>query len=239
MKKEKVAVVFIHGFMGRAKQFDSIKQRLSDSGADLYSPVLPGHETSLEEFLKTNGDTWQKGISDTVDSLKHKYDRIILVGHSMGGLIAMREAARDAIKIGRVIAIGFPIKVSVGPQWIKTNMAASRPFKEGEDERVTVARNMGGVKISGIGDYLRTLPNNLQFLKVAKDSRGKLGQLNVALTVINFKKDEIVGKTAKDFVIKTKPETEFYLLENSYHFMFTPEETDFMASIIRREIGNT
>lgn len=235
MEKERTAVVFIHGFMGRAKQFDSIKERLSGCGAELFFPVLAGHEASLEEFLQTNGDAWQKSISNLVDELRKDYDRIILVGHSMGGNIAIREAVRNPEKISRVIAIGFPIKVSVGPQWLKLNMLASRPYREGEDARVTVARAMGGVKIESVGDYLRTLPNNIEFLKLTKNARKMLPQLSAPLTVLNFKKDEIVSKGVRELVMKTLPDTEFYLLENSYHFLFTPEETDLMASVIRRE----
>lgn len=222
--------------MGRPKQFDSLRQRLEDCDAELLSHVLPGHEADLEVFLKTNGDAWQKSVSELVDSLRETHDRIILIGHSMGGNIAVREAVRNPEKISRVIAIGFPIKVSVGPAWIRLNMLASRPAKAGEDARVAAARSMAGVKICGVGDYLRTLPNNIEFLRLTKNARNMLPRLSVPLTVINFKKDEIVSKGVRDFVTKALPETSFYLLENSYHFLFTPEETELMADLIRSEI---
>ena len=237
MANEKTAVVFIHGFMGSFHQFDELCDKLEDCGARLVRPILPGHECGLEEFLQTNGDTWQKHIADTVDELRKDYDRIILVGHSMGGLIATREAVRSPQKISRVIAIGYPIMVTVRPQWLMLNVRASRPARENEDPRITVARNMAGVHFRGIDGYLKTLPNNIEFLKIAKDTRAQLSRLSVPLTVLNFKKDEIVSGKTRKFVMERQPETEFYLFDDSYHFLFSPEDTERMADVIRREIN--
>lgn len=239
MEKERTAVVFVHGFMGKPDQFDSIKERLGGIAAELFCPVLVGHEGSLEAFLETDGDDWQKGFADFMEVIRRDFDKIILVGHSMGGLIAAREAVRNPEKIGEVIAIGFPIKVTLRPIWLRMMTLASKPAKVGEDPRVTVARSMGGVRITSAGEYFSTLPNNIQFLKVARDTRKKLPQLKVPLTVLNFKKDEIVGGGAKAFVMKALPDTRFYMLDNSYHFLFTPEETDLMASLIRKAAEDT
>ena len=237
MENERVAAVFVHGFMGSPKQFVSLKERLADCGADIYCPVLAGHETSFEDFQRSNGEAWQKSLSDAVDGLRDKYDRIILIGHSMGGLLAVREAVRNSAKIDRVIAIGFPITVTVRPSWLQMNMKAAKPAVPGEDPRITAARSMAGVKIDSVGKYFRTLPNNMQFLHVAADSRKQLPKLKTPLTVINFKKDEIVGGNAKKFVMKILPNTKFYLLDNSYHFYFTPEETELMVSVIKDAVG--
>lgn len=236
MEKERKAVVFVHGFMGSPKQFISLKGRLVDCGADIFCPVLAGHEASFEDFRHSGGEAWQKSLSDAVDELRSKYDRIILIGHSMGGLLAVREAIRDPEKIDRVIAIGFPITVTVRPSWLQMNMKAAKPAVQGEDPRITAARSMAGVKIEGAGQYFRTLPNNMQFLHVASDTRKQLPRLKTPLTVINFKRDEIVGGNAKKLVMKILPNTKFYLLDNSYHFYFTPEETDLMISIIKEAV---
>ena len=230
---EKTAVLFVHGFMGSHRQFGELSQLLKDCGADMYFYVLPGHETSLEDFKKTNADSWQSGVNSKLRELSAGYDRVLLVGHSMGGLLAVRAAIAVPEKVIGVAALGFPIKVSVGPDWLKLNMQASNPAKPGEDPRITAARSMAGVTIKTTGQYFSTLPQNMQFMKTTKLARRDIHLLKKPLTVINFEKDEIVSKDTPRFVLSQKPDAKIVMLSDSYHFYFAKEDLNTMADEIK------
>ncbi|NLV85645.1 MAG: alpha/beta hydrolase, partial [Clostridiales bacterium] len=236
--ENKTAIILIHGYMGSPRQFDGIRKELGDFEGDIYCLTLPGHEKDASEFIKTDRFQWQQYTEDFIDGLRGEYERLILVGHSMGGLIAVQAAINKAEKIVGVIAIGFPIKVTVRRAWIKNGLLASRPCRENESELVKAARSMSGVKMSRPTDYVRTLPCSSQFLRLARLSRKELSRLSVPLTVINFENDEIVSKGTKLFVEKSLPSAKILMLHGSYHFLFTADEVGLMANEIKAMAGS-
>lgn len=227
------AILFVHGFIGSCRQFTALAELLSDCNADMFFHVLPGHEATIEDFKKTNADIWQSSVDERLKKLSESYDRILVVGHSMGGLLAVRAAIAAPEKVCGIAAIGFPIKVSVGYDWLKLNMDASRPAHYGEDPRVTAARSMAGVAILNVGQYLSTLPQNMEFLKTTRLARRDLHKLTAPLKVINFERDEIVASSVPDFVRAKKPDAKIVMLPESYHFYFTANELVRMADEIR------
>ena len=230
---EKTAILFVHGFMGCSRQFLPLQDALEGCKADMKLHVLPGHEATLKEFHKTNAEVWQQSVNAAVRDLAREYDRILLVGHSMGGLLAVRAAIAEPEKVCGVAAIGFPIKINLKWQWLSLNLDAARPAKEGEDPRVTAARTMAGVSLNNVGQYLSTLPQNMQFLKTTRLARKDIHFLKAPLTVLNFKKDEIVAPSVTDFVHSQLPDAKVILLPNSYHFLFTDDDLLAMANEIK------
>lgn len=231
---EKTAILFVHGFMGCSRQFLSLQNALEGCEADMKLHVLPGHEATLEEFHKTDAEVWQQSVNAAVRDLAREYDRILLVGHSMGGLLAVRAAIAEPEKVCGIVAIGFPIKINLKWQWLTLNLNAARPAKEGEDPRVTVARTMGGVTMNTVGQYFSTLPQNMQFLKMTRLARKDIHLLKAPLTVLNFKKDEIVAPSVPDFVHSQLSDAKVVVMPNSYHFLFSDDELLVMANEIKK-----
>jgi len=236
MNDKKTAVLFIHGFLCSARFFDQIKAELADTEADLVSISLAGHDASYEDFRSNCWRDWQESADLKLRELSDTYDRVLLVGHSMGGLIALRAAVAMPEKVIGVVGIGFPIKISLGPRWIKLNAAATKPKVPGEDPRVTAAREFAGVPIRSVGDYFKTLPQNIGFLKTAGAARREISQLRAPLTVINFERDEIVAPSVPRFVKDRLPGAEIAMLPKSYHFLFAEDERRRIAGIIREYI---
>ncbi len=228
-------IVFIHGFMGRSRQFEEIVSSLEGCGADLKLCVLDGHEKkTFQEFRQSSAKTWQSGADKFIDKLRADYDEILLVGHSMGGLIAVQSAIACPEKIKGIVAIGFPVKVRLTPAWFKNNILASKPPREGESEYVAAARKLGGVHMDKPSDYFRTMPNNMQFMSMRARTGKGLYKLSVPLSVINMEKDEIVAPGTQKFVAKKLPNADFMLLKESGHFLFRENEVTIMANEIRR-----
>lgn len=231
---ENTAILFVHGFMGSHRQFDSLAKLLKESTADLYFHSLTGHGSTLKEFRSTNAKMWQDSVDERLRELSKEYEKVLVVGHSMGGLIAERAAIAVPDKVCGVVAIGYPIKINLKREWLKLNADASKPAKDGEDPRVTAARAMAGVPIHNVGEYLSTFPQNMQFLKTTRLARRDLHLLKAPLIVINFDKDEIVAASVPEFVMAQKPDAKIIMLPESYHFLFTENELPKMADEIKK-----
>jgi carboxylesterase len=228
----KTAILFIHGFMGSRAQFEGLEARLLNSGADLYTHILPGHESGLREFRGSNAASWQESVSGRLSALVMEYERVIPVGHSMGGLLAVKAAAEHPDKVAGIVTIAFPLAISPGRSWLGLMTEAYKPAKAGEDPRITAARKLAGVPVRGIGESFSTLPQNVEFLKTVSRAKAALPGIKAPLVVLNFRNDEIVSPRVPGMVKRLVPAS-VYILPESYHFLFDEKEEDFMAQKIR------
>lgn len=234
MEKKKSVILFVHGFMGSKRQFYGLREALSGCGVDMLIHVLPGHEASLEEFLGTDAQIWQQSVDEAVIRLSDEYEKILLVGHSMGGLLSVNAAISEPEKVSGIVAIAFPIKIALKPQWVINNLKATRPAKEGEDPRVTAARTMSGVTLENPARYLASVKQSLEFAKVRRASIKSIDSLKTPLTVINFRGDEIVSRRAAGFVKAKLPGARVISLNESYHFLFSDKDIERIAEEIKR-----
>jgi pimeloyl-ACP methyl ester carboxylesterase len=100
---DKAAVLFLHGIMSSAAELHGASQALhAATGAEIVSLDLRGHGASAGTF----GDIdyigqYEEDVADVVAQM-HKSNpkqRLILAGHSMGGGVAMRYAAKGGLPV--------------------------------------------------------------------------------------------------------------------------------------------
>lgn len=92
------AVVALHGFTGYAGELSLPAQRLFEAGLDVYVPRYPGHGTNGEDFLSSNGAQWLEEAERQYQEVALQYAEVSLLGHSMGGVIAVILAQRHQVK---------------------------------------------------------------------------------------------------------------------------------------------
>lgn len=95
-------VVALHGFTGCSQDFDPLKAALNPT-FELIAPDFPGHGSRKNQIEAETYSlaTHEKIISEAVGSS----DKIILLGYSMGGRLALHWALNHPEKIARLILI--------------------------------------------------------------------------------------------------------------------------------------
>jgi len=95
-------VVLFHSAVGPAGQ-EAFMSRLADAGLRVFAPELPGYgESTGEDLLEDMLDFTLHGW-DVVDALG--IDQPVLIGHSMGGMIAAEMAAVSNLRPRAVVLI--------------------------------------------------------------------------------------------------------------------------------------
>ena len=136
-RKAKECVLCIHGYAGYPGELVSPAQALYDEGYDVFVPRLPGMGTSGRDFMNTTRFDWMIFITKIIERIKKDYNRINILAHSMGCLIAVissfddyigklvlampafsipsldRDALRQALKTGR----DFPVQWHSDPRY--------------------------------------------------------------------------------------------------------------------------
>ncbi|HPM71992.1 MAG TPA: alpha/beta fold hydrolase [Spirochaetales bacterium] len=87
------AVLLVHGYTGFPGEMGYVAEALFRAGHTVYAPRLPGHGTDRADFMATGALDWVRRARDAYIELAAEYGRVRLVGHSMGGAIAVILAA--------------------------------------------------------------------------------------------------------------------------------------------------
>lgn len=99
-------VVLLHGLFDSARGWRDLPQRLARAGLAVHAPDLPGHglSTDTAETVEAMADLILPGLPA---------GRIALVGHSLGGLLAVRLAQRLGPRVSRLVLIA---PAGIGPR---------------------------------------------------------------------------------------------------------------------------
>jgi carboxylesterase len=107
------AVLCCHGFPGYPGELVRPGMDLYEAGFDVFAPRYPGHGTSGDDFIASRGADWIGTAMDAYADLKKRYDEVYLVGHSMGGIIAILVA--DAFDVKRIALLAPALLVPAIP----------------------------------------------------------------------------------------------------------------------------
>ncbi len=103
-------IVFVHGMWGNASQFTYWMQLAAHAGFVAYSINLKGHAETEKQLLKKT--SLKQHVAD-IESVLHEIGgQVILIGHSMGGLLTQKLATQS-----RHVLVACPV-ASGPPRWI-------------------------------------------------------------------------------------------------------------------------
>ncbi len=100
------AVLLVHGFVGAGNNFGELAERLAADGHRVRVMLLPGHGTSPREFERVEPETLEDAVNAERAALEARHERVVLVGHSMGGTLATLVASRANVD-GLVLAAPY------------------------------------------------------------------------------------------------------------------------------------
>ncbi|ABB24928.1 alpha/beta hydrolase [Pelodictyon luteolum] len=105
-------VLVIHGFTANRESVELLLKPLQSLGIPVSIPVLAGHGGPSPAALK--GLRWQDWLNDAEAAfreLAERADRIIVVGHSMGALLALNLAVRHPGKVDALVLVATAIRL--------------------------------------------------------------------------------------------------------------------------------
>jgi pimeloyl-ACP methyl ester carboxylesterase len=132
-------LLFVHGYFGRAIAFERMMGWFANRGHQCCAPDLRGHGDSLPDC-----DLGKVSIHDYTDDVvrvAREMDNPVIVGHSMGGLIAQLVASHDCVR-GIVLLApapprGIPVislRLAIAQLRYMPAIMSSRPVKPGRSD---------------------------------------------------------------------------------------------------------
>ena len=99
-------MVFVHGWWGGAWVWDGYLRRFAARGHDGHAPDLTGYHGSGSDGSADGTASFSRHVDDVL-AVVASLDRPVLVGHSVGGLVALKAATRADVA-GCVMLAAMP-----------------------------------------------------------------------------------------------------------------------------------
>jgi carboxylesterase len=89
--------LLVHGFPGTPAEMRAPAQILQEQGWSVQGILLPGFGRDLDSLSQAKHEQWLATIDDAYTQLYSRFERVILVGNSMGGALSLQIAARKPV----------------------------------------------------------------------------------------------------------------------------------------------
>ena len=107
--KNNKAVLLLHGYTGAPSEMRPLGDYLHALGYTVSCVRLPGHGTSIKDLEATTATDWYAAAEAECLELLARFDSVYVAGLSMGGLLAIKLAAKLPVK--KAAFISAPIFV--------------------------------------------------------------------------------------------------------------------------------
>jgi len=105
-----MGVIVIHGFTGNPVGVRPLAEALAERGYAVALPRLPGHGSHWRDMASTRYADWRGEVERVLDKLAARCQRVLLVGLSLGGTIALDVASsRRNGPVAGVVAINATV----------------------------------------------------------------------------------------------------------------------------------
>ncbi len=109
-KSRKLGVVLVHGFLAAPREVSELADYLGKQGLWILAVRLKGHGTSPDDLALRSGADWRESVDSAYAALSMVCNRVLVVGFSFGGGLALDCAARIK-NVAGVAAICPPLRL--------------------------------------------------------------------------------------------------------------------------------
>ena len=212
------AVLLIHGILSGPHCFHRFLPAVPE-GWSVYNLLLDGHGGTVRDFSRTSMEKWKGQVEECMARLCARYDRVVVIAHSLGTLLAIGAAPRHP-KVKAMLLLDAPLKVRVNPVMLLYSIRITFGRVREDDPRETAARDSVSVTLTRrLWQYLGWIPRFWELLCLCRETRSKAGEISVPCYAFHSGKDELVSpKSARYF--RQNPLVRHEMLEHSGHFYF-------------------
>lgn len=222
-------ILFIHGFTGSPYDMKPLSEYFGKQGYTLSVPLLKGHGTKPDDLLDCKWYDWFNDVKEALFKLRQKCKKIIVVGLSTGGTLALHLAAHYQVE--GVVALAPALilkekKLKLLPIacWFKKYQYK----KDGPDISDEEARKKAVT-------YDKTpLKTVRELLGLYDHLKRDLQDIYTPVLIIHSIQDHVVDIKSAEYIYQkiSSPDKHFLKLEKSFHVLTLDVEKE----IVFREV---
>ncbi|MHA1309650.1 MAG: alpha/beta hydrolase [Candidatus Helarchaeota archaeon] len=224
-------VILIHGGGGgsASDMREMGKYIYEATGMSVFAPLLPGYGTTKEDLYKTKVEDWINALKQWLFDFKNEVDKIFLIGHSMGGILALYLACQFPNEVHGVISISTPMKLKgFLLKLVPLFQIFIKYWKTNDIEEFQKISN--GIWVGYEKIPLNTLSKIKKLIRITK---ANLNQLKSPILIIQGNKDQFVPKSSPNFIYNSVSSTDKSIkwFDTTHEILFSKIKNELFSTI--------
>ena len=222
-------VLLIHGFTGNTAELLLLGQHLNRQGFSVHCPRLAGHGTNERDLMKTTRHDWFQSVLDGFENLRGRCEKIFVIGHSMGGLLALKLSTVKSFDA--LITLAAPIFIDDG---LGLKNLPPREFCS-DACIVQPRRKLFDVPPAANNVYQKTpLVSVHELVDLLEDVKKNLPNVKVPILIVHGEEDHTAQPRSARFITDNVGSKikQVAIIPNSGHLLPLNEQRDFVFDVI-------
>ncbi len=231
-------VLFLHGWLGSWRYWFPTMEVVAERFRT-YSFDFWGFGDSRRKRTRESIQAYSEQVIRFLDALG--IDQVMLVGHSMGGMVALKTAINHPERIRRVVTVGAPIDgdslswlLKLTDRPFLADVFAHTPFLRRFLFRFFLGQTNDPAVHEVIDDSVKSSADTLRYAVSSMwrtDLRPELPRLMVPALVIHGGRDDIVNPNQTELFANV-PIASIFTMPRSRHFPFLDEAPTFNEALL-------
>ncbi len=222
-KRESIGVLLLHGFTSHLNTVNGLVPYLERAGIPYEMPILRGHGTRYQDLATVTERDWYVDAEMAMIKLWNEVDRIVVVGLSMGGLVALELAMRHPDKIAGVVTVAAALKFA-------DPMTALTPLLAKAVKYWPSPESFNDLSLKVNCKNYPKFPTKAfaHLFDYSKEIASRLREIHVPIRILQSKKDQIVAPEAANIIYEkvSSPIREIIWYQKSGHEMMQDLEAE-------------
>lgn len=107
---------------------EGLARYLEERGIGAHVPPLPGHGTSPDDLQGKTWLDWYASVSGELDEMGARYEKVYMVGLSLGGALTLYAASRRGKELAGIVAMSAPIYFPPGLPFLLKRLQRRMPY---------------------------------------------------------------------------------------------------------------
>ena len=235
----RTGVLLVHGLAGTPNEMRQLGRSLQGAGFEVHGVQLAGHCAGLEDLVATHWQDWAESVHAAAQRLRARMDKLVVMGLSMGAVLALELAAMRPDLVDGVVALstsfwhdGWSMPIFTRLAFLlkpvralgigRRRMFLERPpygIRNAGLRKFVLAQMQGGdsgvAGLSGTPWY-----SIIEMHDLSKHVRRRLRAVRAPCLVVHATEDDVSSLANADLVARqVQGPVERLLLENSYHMV--------------------
>jgi carboxylesterase len=247
-----IGCLVTHGFMASPGEVGWLGQHLAEQSYTVYVPRLAGHGIDPKHMRRMRWQDWYAQMQDGYHLLRQQCEKVIVIGHSMGGLLSILLAANE--QVDALVVAATPISAGEKDPKLRYSRLTDliRPylyFPTEPELRAKIEaeqRQRGDSIIMGRVHYHKWSTRAIyEYYAVERAARQQLSQVTTPLLLLYAEQDETATiESAETIAARVRSsKIEKHILKDGAHIIFQDSGrdeafqvvADFVAQIISEE----
>lgn len=226
-EKTERALLFLHGFSSSPAVYRYIIPQVKNYDA-IVCPSLPGHGTSIDDFSHAKAEDWLACATKVCEELFKKYNKVDVVGLSLGGLLTCKLNKHFAFNHLFLLAPALKLNMNVGFHLRLATWLQKLGFKEVRGSAGTMLTN----EHSEISYKRIPLSTAIEMFRFSMQHEWVAPQCPVDLFLGTY--DSVVSSPKVEELFANLPNVSIHWLENSAHVLSLDNDLDQIVACINR-----